>query len=349
MGLPNKKKGEFRPVYESLPDHPKFQALHPPARLLLYVLKTVLGAAGIKQLYVPVLADQTGLPEEVVEQAAQELEAVGWIRREHRIWWLVDGLEHEPNISLKNEKHRIFAAKSVASLPRLQIVIDFLEHYGLPDPDPGSVPDDPTPPLKGYGKGYRMGYGKGYTDPSPTPSPTPSPPRTQLQPTSTSPVDPGEAGVENSPGGEAEDEQLPVVEEPPPRRPLPRVTDAELKQVALHELGLGRFVRAPDQVRVNRELQALLQLLDRENLLAAIRGCAMLRDRGECGFEKGKPYTPGVLTRWGKVWYGEGDRRTERQLYDVAQDVYRTDGEKTRRDRGGLSRPDIDLGDGAAA
>lgn len=345
MGLPNKTKGEFRPVYESLPDHPKFQALHPPARLLLYVLKTVLGAAGIKQLYVPVLAAQTGLPDEVVEQAAEELEVVGWIRRERRIWWLIDGLEHEPNISMKNEKHRIFVAKSVASLPRLQIVLDFLEYYSLPDPDPGSGPEDPIPPRKGYGKGYHMAYG----DPSPTPSPTPNPPRSKLQPTSTSPVDSGGPGVENAPGVEAEDEQPEQRGEPPASRPLPRVTDAELKHAALHELGLGRFVRTPDQMRVNRELQALLQSLDRQNLLAAIRGCAVLRDRGECGFTQGEPYTPGVLMRWNRVWYGEGDQRTERQLYDVAQDVYRTDGETKKRDRCGLSRPRISLVENAVA
>lgn len=173
----------------------------------------------------------------------------------------------------------------------------------------------------------------------------------QLQPTSTSPVDSGSPVVENSPGVQAEDEQNQQRREPPARagRPLPRITDAELKHAALHELGLGRFVRMPEHIQVSRELQDLLQLLDRENLLAAIRGCAILRDRGECGFTKGEPYTPGVLRRWGKVWYGDGDARTERQLYDLAQDVYRTDGEKAQRDRGGLSRPRISIDDGGAA
>jgi hypothetical protein len=159
MSLPNKTKGDFRAVYESMPDHPKFQALHPPARLLLYILKTTLGAAGIRQTYDGVLAERTGLPPAVIEQAAQELEAAGWIRREWRIWWLVDGLEHEPQIHLKNANHRTYVLAQVKSLPRLQIVLDFLAHYGLDDPDPDAPLQAPGGLPEASSPGYSMDYG----------------------------------------------------------------------------------------------------------------------------------------------------------------------------------------------
>lgn len=103
------------------------------------------------------------------------------------------------------------------------------------------------------------------------------------------------------------------------------VTDSKLRDEAITKLGLGRFAGIPDQMRVSKEIQALLHTgIERENLLAALRGVAQIRDAGLLGFAKGQPYTPGVLARWGKVWWGEGDARAERPLIEVAQQVERT-------------------------
>jgi hypothetical protein len=137
---------------------------------------------------------------------------------------------------------------------------------------------------------------------------------------------------------------------PPPDAPLPRTTDAEIRQEALQHLGLGKYTSAPDTMAVNREIQELLHTIDRENLLAAIRGLAELRDRGECGLEKGRPYTPGVLLRFKKpVWYGEGEQRTQRNLLDLAQEITRKDSEPRRRSRDGPTLIADILGlDGAA-
>lgn len=122
-----------------------------------------------------------------------------------------------------------------------------------------------------------------------------------------------------------------------------RITDAVLRQEALAGMGLGRFTKATDLARVNREIQELLRDVGRENLLAAMRGFAKLRDAGELGLKPGRPYTPKTLVRWDAkpdadgnpgVWWGEGDARTKRRLLDLAQDLER-DVDRTRGEKGG--------------
>lgn len=331
---PNKTKGEYRPFYESMPDHPKFQCLTAPARLLLYVLKNTMGATGIQRVYAAVASERTCLPEDVVELAAQELERVGWIRREWRIWWIVDGLEHEPSMSLKNERHKKYVLTQVSALPRLQIVLDFLAHYGLDDPDPdGEIITPEAPDSEGYGKGYSMGYDNGPSIANGIPSPPHPRPYPHPQPSvsTTSPVveEREQTAEGESPTNEPETGP-PVQATAKPDEPPIRITDAELRQEALNGLGLGKYHRAIEVMQVNRELQELLEKVSRENLLAALKGAAMLRDQGVGGLKPEAAYTPGVLSRWSQVWYGEGDKRTQRQLLDVSQDVAR----KVNDDRG---------------
>lgn len=107
-----------------------------------------------------------------------------------------------------------------------------------------------------------------------------------------------------------------------------QVTDSELRHIALQKLGMGAITRAHEQMAVNREIQEMLQNgISRENLRDAMLGLALLRDRGECGFDDQRPITPGFLRAYTlkgkKLWYGEGDRRTEREIFDLCQEVWR--------------------------
>lgn len=118
-----------------------------------------------------------------------------------------------------------------------------------------------------------------------------------------------------------------------------RVTDAVLRAEAVAGMGRGRWTRAIDLMRVNREIQELLHVVDRENLLAAMRGFVRFRDEGEFGLDPDTAYTPRVLTAWDAkpddhgnpgVWYGEGDQRTKRRLLDLCMERERNADPKRR-------------------
>lgn len=120
-----------------------------------------------------------------------------------------------------------------------------------------------------------------------------------------------------------------------PERFAVRITDSVLREEALSGMGAKKFRKATEIAAVNREIQELLHRgIERENLLAAMRGFVRLRERGELGLRPGKAYTPMVLVRWDAkpdddgnpgVWYGEGDARTKRRLLDLAQDIERAE------------------------
>jgi hypothetical protein len=341
MGIPNKAKGEFRPIYESLPDHPKFQCMQAPARLLLYVLKNTMGATGIQIAYPAVLSEQTGLPVDIVELAAQELERAGWIRREWKVWWLVDGLEHEPNMSMKNDKHRTYVLNQIQSLPRLQIVVDFLARYGLDDPDPDGETIAPEyPDSNGYGIGYRMGYesngyGNAYTEPSPSPSPSPS--HTKPPSSTTSPV------VETKTAPETE-RRAGLEENAEPTAHASTGTDertdalwAEIAKKAHLKLGLGKLSYR-DEAR-NRDILTTWRYKknrDPWSVLAAIEGACLLRREGGTWLEVGTSYTLAALVK-AEVVADQGDGTALRPLFAVAEDRWRKHeaGEGGRRSRDG--------------
>ena len=117
-----------------------------------------------------------------------------------------------------------------------------------------------------------------------------------------------------------------------------RLPDAVLREEALVNMGLGQFRSVLDVSRVNREMQDLIHKIDRENLLAAMRGFKKLRDAGELHLTPGKGYTPGILLVWCKqgVWWGEGDQRTQRNFLDLCQEIGRQDDEPANKNRGGM-------------
>lgn len=148
-------RGAYRGLYGALVDHPDFQALGPDARLLLVVLRLVLGPAGISLVYLDVLARQTGLGRSRVRRALKALgqpQASGgdpWTYSDvlfggdpggSAIVWLRNGLRHDPSMSLTNLRQRRAVEVAVEALPRHAIVAKYCRYYDLPYPMPYPMP-----------------------------------------------------------------------------------------------------------------------------------------------------------------------------------------------------------------
>lgn len=71
---------------------------------------------------------------------------MGWLHRERQVFWLRNALKFEPSRSLLNENHRKNIADHLAGLPKLKIVNDFADYYGLPKPFPGVSHPPSHPP-----------------------------------------------------------------------------------------------------------------------------------------------------------------------------------------------------------
>ena len=125
-------RGEYRPIYSAIIREPDFQALSQDARMLWFVLKLSLGPSGIGIMYDDELRELSGVDD--VESARNELVAGQWLVLEARIHWLRNGLRYEPNIRMSHEKHRTSIERHLASLPRLNIILDFASYYELTPP-----------------------------------------------------------------------------------------------------------------------------------------------------------------------------------------------------------------------
>jgi hypothetical protein len=154
-------RGNYRSIHCVIVDGPDFQALSPGAKLVWYTLKMTLGPSGID--VIPALAgtlmERTGLDDKAIAKGLGQLETAGWIRRERNIVWMVEGLRHDPHLSLINQNHRAQIAAHLNGLPRLAIVDAFRAHYEFA-PKPIEMPS--TPGENGLRDGTEM--------PSPIPS-----------------------------------------------------------------------------------------------------------------------------------------------------------------------------------
>lgn len=139
-------RGEYRAIHTVLLDSPEFLDLSPGAQLVFFHLKLRLGATGIDVLPAAEaqIAETTGLPltappngdTNTVANTVRELIRTGWLKRERNVLWLRNGLRYEPSRSLNNEKNRKGVENHISTLPKLKIVNDFAEYYGLEKPFP---------------------------------------------------------------------------------------------------------------------------------------------------------------------------------------------------------------------
>lgn len=135
-------RGEHRSVYAAIIDDAEFQELTADARLLFFILKLTLGVSGIDVVYASSLIEKCGKPQRAITAALKQLRDNNWIITERNVIWLRNGLRFEPSISLKNPKHIVAIQKHLRSLPRLEIVRDFVGYYGIPSPWVSDTPSD---------------------------------------------------------------------------------------------------------------------------------------------------------------------------------------------------------------
>jgi len=193
-------RGEHRAIYTVLLNTIEFTQLSPAAQLVWFHLKLMLGATGIDVVPAAEaqLSDTTNLSIEDVGRALGELQnplpdgmgnAIGngipdgigngignaipdggsarseghggpWVIRQGSVIWLRNGLAFEPSRSLDNANHRKSVMRHIAWLPKLPVVNDFADYYGLDRPFPG-LPDrrgspmpSPMPSARASGMAY---------------------------------------------------------------------------------------------------------------------------------------------------------------------------------------------------
>ena len=120
--------GEYVRLYRGLFDDTEFLALSANARLVLLVLKGVLGRIGIGVLYSEQIQGQTGLTDAQIQEGLRVLGKSNkwWVRRSGNVHWIRNGLKHE-NVNRKNEIQQIVMKD--AGLPRCDLVREFREYY----------------------------------------------------------------------------------------------------------------------------------------------------------------------------------------------------------------------------
>lgn len=152
-------RGEYSAIYTAIVDDLDYQALSPAAKLCALTLKLILGPSGIDvvRCFEQQMMEVTGLTEDELLPALDELIERDWLRCQANVVWLKNGLKHNPNLSLNNEKHRKSVVNHIAGLPKLEIANAFAMHYQIPEPWPGMGSEWVSVP---YGKQV---HGKRYT------------------------------------------------------------------------------------------------------------------------------------------------------------------------------------------
>jgi len=178
-GWMSREKGAYRSVYSSIWDDPEFQAFDADMMAVFFCLRTSKDCnfPCIFPHYHSTLHERMpNLQKKDVDRAVQSLLDAGWIRYERPILWIVKGLKNDPNFYPNNRNHVIGIANLLKTLPKLKIVLDFAQYYGIPLNSEGggasgidtgyeSLPlwdgNLDTDPLGNQGKGKGTGKGKG--------------------------------------------------------------------------------------------------------------------------------------------------------------------------------------------
>lgn len=165
------ERGEHRAIYTVLLQSPEFLELSPDGQLVWFHLKLMLGPAGIDVIPAAEaqLEETTGMGSERVRDGISDAIEVGLLRRERNVLWIPNGLRFEPSRSLENENHVKSIVRHIGGLPKLAIVNDFAEYYGLEPPFPELCPAGcPSDGIPDHGK-RRTENGKRKTETLSTP------------------------------------------------------------------------------------------------------------------------------------------------------------------------------------
>lgn len=123
-----KGKVSYQSIYANLPDDDEFITLSPLAKAVFYTLKVKLPSTGIGLMNHRVLATMVNCTVEDLSAAEAEL-SPKWIRRDRNLWWIINGLRHQPSLSSDDRKHRSFVRKQAGALPDSPIATAFRETY----------------------------------------------------------------------------------------------------------------------------------------------------------------------------------------------------------------------------
>lgn len=168
------ERGEHRAIYTVLLQSPEFLDLSPEGQLVWFHLKLMLGPCGID--VIPAveaqLEEATNMPSEGVRKGMGDAMDKDFLRRERNVLWMVNGLKFEPSRTVTNANHRTSIQKHIGGLPKLKIVNDFADYYGLDRPFPkvGATPSPTPSPSGGDTQSRRTDNGERRTE-------TPPPPR----------------------------------------------------------------------------------------------------------------------------------------------------------------------------
>lgn len=149
-------KGQYRSIYSSLHDDPEFQSFDPITQLVFFYLRTNKDCnfPCIYTFYRATMYERLRTTEPSdIDAGMEALETANWIRYERPVLWIVKGLKNEPNFVPANMKQIHGIANILRSLPKLPIIQEFAEYYGIPLDITSSKkpPKEKAPPEKEKG------------------------------------------------------------------------------------------------------------------------------------------------------------------------------------------------------
>lgn len=127
-------RGIWRAIYVSLWDDPEFLKFTRVEKLVFLNLRTgpQCNLPAIFRYSLDMVIMQTRTKSSSVRLALRTLSEKNWIKTEAGIVWIKKGLKYDPNVTLTNPKHMIAIKNAILSLPKLQIVRDFIDYYKIP-------------------------------------------------------------------------------------------------------------------------------------------------------------------------------------------------------------------------
>jgi hypothetical protein len=131
-------RGVWRAIYTTIWDDPEFRKLTANEKLVFLNLRTspLSNIAVLYPYYVETLECQTGIRRKQIQKALRALIEANWISVEDGLVWVKKGLRFDPCVVLTNEKHLIAVKNAILSLPKSQIVRDFIDFYKIEIPYP---------------------------------------------------------------------------------------------------------------------------------------------------------------------------------------------------------------------